>query len=233
LVVFTACGFPTYGGFDTGGAGSGGTAPSSSTASSSSSSSSGAWDGGPGVVFSDDFEADALSMLASDWKRVGGSQGDWIVIKDATQVLAQKGSTSSTPRYCYAGPVLTIPATVTAKVKITAAGSSGTGTAMVCVRFPSGGGTPYACLALEVGAGAQIKTGGSNGSDGPVWPTTVALGTWYDVKLSVDASGALTAYLDGTMLGVFMPTTAIASGVVALATQSSEAEFDDVVLADP
>jgi hypothetical protein len=171
-------------------------------------------------------------MPASGWKRVGGSQGDWTVIKDTTQVLAQNGSTSSTPRYCYAGPVLTVPATVTAKVKITAAGSSGTRTAMVCVRYPSAGGTPYACLALEVGVGAQIKTGGSS-NDGPMWPTTVSLGTWYDVKLTVDASGAFTGYVDGTMLGVFMPTTAIASGVVAVATQSSEAEFDDVVLTDP
>jgi hypothetical protein len=182
------------------------------------------------VVFSDDFEADPLSMLPSGWTRVGGSQGDWIVVKDITQVLAQKGSTSSTPRYCYGGPMLNVPATVTAKVKLTTTGSSGT-TAMVCVRYPSGGGTPYACLALEAGVGAQIKTGGSN--DGPVWPTTVSIGTWYAVKLTVDASGALTAYLDGTMLGVFTPTTAIASGVIAFATQSCEAEFDDVVLTDP
>jgi hypothetical protein len=127
--------------------------------------------------------------------------------------------------------VVTVAETVTARVKITATGSSGTTTAMVCVRYPSGGGTPYACLALEQGVGAQIKVG--SGGDGPMWPTTVALGTWYDVKLTVDASGALTAYVDSVMLGVFMPSTSIASGVVAIATQSSEAEFDDVVVSEP
>jgi hypothetical protein len=231
LVAFSACGFPTYEGFAAGGAGSSDSSSSSASSSSSSSSGSSGGDGGPGVVFSDDFEADTLSMMASGWKRVGGSQGDWKVIKDTTQVFAQDGSSSLTSRFCYAGPVLTSPATATAKVKITALGSSGTTTAMVCVRYPSAGGTPYACLALEVGTGVQIKTGGSN--DGPVWPTTVSLGTWYDTKLTIDGSGALTAYLDGTMLGVFTPTTPIASGAIALATQSSEAEFDDVVLSSP
>jgi hypothetical protein len=170
-------------------------------------------------------------MQAAGWKRIGGSSGDWTVIKDGSQVFAQTGSTSSTLRVCSAGPVVTVPETVTAQVKITALGSSGTTTAMVCVRYPSGGGTPYACLALEVGLGAQIRVG--SGGDGPVWPTTVATGTWYTVKLTVDASNALTAYVDGTMLGVFMPSTAITSGVAAIATQSSEAEFDDVVVSEP
>jgi hypothetical protein len=187
-------------------------------------------DAGSGtVVYSDDFESDTLAMQASGWMRVGGSSGDWVVVVDTTQVFAQNHAMSTTLRVCYAGSALTTPATASAKVKITASGSSGTPSAMVCVRYPAGG-TPYACLALEAQVGAQIKTGGT---DGPVWPTTVSVGTWYDVKLTVDASGALTAYLDGTRLGAFAPSPAIPSGSVAVATQSAEAEFDDVVLTTP
>jgi hypothetical protein len=149
---------------------------------------------------------------------------------DGTHVFAQNHAMSSTLRACYAGPVLTTAETVSAQVKITAMGSSGTTTAMVCARYPAGGGTPYACLALEASVGAQIMTGGT---DGPVWPVTVALGTWYSVKLAIDASGTLTAYLDGTLLGTFTPSPVIASGSVAVVTQSAEAEFDDVVLTTP
>jgi hypothetical protein len=169
-------------------------------------------------------------MQATGWTRVGGSNGDWVVVMDGTHVFAQNHSTSSTLRVAHAGLAFTTAATVSAQVKITANGSSGTTTAMVCVRYPTGGGTPYACLALEVGVGAQIKTGGVNG---PVWPKTVTLSTWYDVKLSVDASGALTAYLDGTLLGTFTPSPVVASGSVAIATQSAEAEFDNIVLTTP
>lgn len=186
-------------------------------------------DGGT-VAYSDDFESDTLAMQAAGWTRIGGSNGDWAVVADTTHVFAQNHATSSTLRACIAGPVLTTAATVSAQVKITANGSSGTTTAMVCVRYLSGGGTPYACLALEVGAGAQIRTGGTNG---PLWSTTVALGTWYDVSLSVDAAGALTAYLDGTLLGTFTPSPVITSGSIAVVTQSAEAEFDNVVLTTP
>jgi hypothetical protein len=188
-------------------------------------------DAGPGtVVYSDDFESDTLTMPAAGWMRIGGSSGDWAVVVDTTQVFAQNHAMSSTLRVCIAGSVLTTAATVSAQVKITAAGSSGTTTAMVCVRYPTGGGTPYACLALEAQVGAQIRTGGTNG---PLWPVTVVAGTWYDVKLSVDASGALTAYLDGALLGAFTPSPVIAGGSVAIATQSAEAEFDNVVLTTP
>jgi hypothetical protein len=170
-------------------------------------------------------------MQAAGWTRYGGSNGDWSVAKDGSQVFAQNHAMSSTLRVCYAGPVVSVPETVEARVKITAVGSSGTTTAMVCVRYPSGGGAPYACLALEESLGAQIKVG--SGNDGPLWPTTITVGTWYDVKLSVDASGALTAYVAGTMLGVFMPTTSIAGGVIAIGTQSAEAEFDDIAVTEP
>jgi hypothetical protein len=169
-----------------------------------------------------------VGTQATGWTRYGGSSGDWSVIADGTHVFAQNHATSSTLRVCYAGPVLNTPATVSAKVKLLALGSSTTA-AMVCVRYPSGGGTPYACLALEP-SGAQIKTGGT---DGPLWATTVAVGTTYDVTLSVDASGTLTAYLDGMELGTFAPTPVIASGLVAIATQGGEAEFDDIVLTTP
>ena len=188
-------------------------------------------DAGPGtVVYSDDFEGDTLATVASGWTRVGGSNGDWAVATDATQVFAQNHATSSTQRACLASTAIaTTAASIAAQVKITTLGSSGTSTAMVCIHYPAGGGTPYACLALEALVGAQIKTGGT---DGPLWQTTVAVGTWYDVRLVLDATGALTAYLDDVLLGSFTPSAA-ASGPIAIATVSAEAEFDNVVLTTP
>ena len=61
----------------------------------------------------------------------------------------------------------------------------------------------------------------------------VAVGTWYTTVLSASASGVLSASLNGTSLGTFTPTTAVASGFVALATQSAEAAFDNLVVTQP
>ena len=70
-------------------------------------------------------------------------------------------------------------------------------------------------------------------SSGPLWTPTLAVGTWYTVVLSANAAGALSASLNGTALGTFTPTTAVPTGFVALATQSAEAAFDNVVVTQP
>jgi hypothetical protein len=59
------------------------------------------------------------------------------------------------------------------------------------------------------------------------------VGSWDDVKLSIDASGTLSAYLNGTLLGSYMPAGTIASGYVAVATQGAQAEFDTVAVTQP
>jgi hypothetical protein len=91
----------------------------------------------------------------------------------------------------------------------------------------------YACLTLEP-TGARIRiNAGSSPTDGPLWPATITAGIWYDVKISINASGALSAFLGGNMLGTYMPTSAITAGYVAVATQSSMAAFDVVTVTQP
>jgi hypothetical protein len=175
------------------------------------------------------------------WTRVGGSSGDWEVRTDTTKTFAQDHATSSTLRISYASGATGAPwsgaTTLNTSVQLLALGSSGTFTALACVRYTAAG--DYECLALQAGpagqVGAQIKAKvGGTTTSGPLWTTTtITTGVAYAVKLSTDATGVLTATLNGTLLGTFTPPTPIASGFVALGTQSAEAEFDNVVVTQP
>jgi hypothetical protein len=169
------------------------------------------------------------------WTRVGGSDGDWEVLADTSNVFAQNHASSSTFRLCYASGAVGAPwsgaTTVSARVKILSLGSSGTTTAFLCLGYDSG--TNYACLALEQ-AGVQIRmNAGGSPTSGPLWPAALAIGTWYDVKIGTDATGSLSAYLGGSLLGSYTPPNAITSGYVAVATQSSQAAFDTVMVTQP
>jgi hypothetical protein len=179
--------------------------------------------------------------MPAGWTRVGGSSGDWEVRADTTKTFAQDHAVSSTLRISYASGASGAPwsgaTTLNATAQLLALGSSGTFTALVCVRYTAAG--DFECLALQAGPAGQIgaqfrtKVGGTN-STGPLWTTTtITTGVAYAVKISVDASGVLTATLNGTALGTFTPPTPIASGFVAVGTQSAEAQFDNVVVTQP
>jgi hypothetical protein len=191
-----------------------------------------------GVAYCSDFERDLAGSMPVGWTRVGGSDGDWEVFFDTSNVFAQNHASSSTFRLCYPSGAVGAPwtgaTTISARMKILAAGSSGTTTAYLCLGYRTGSGGSYACLALEPGSGARIRmNAGSSPTDGPLWPTAITVGTWYDVKISVDASGAVTAYMNGVLLGAYMPASAITGGYVAVATQSSQAAFDTIVVTQP
>jgi hypothetical protein len=189
-----------------------------------------------GTSYCNDFERDTAGSMPLGWTRVGGSDGDWQVFFDTSNVFAQNHASSSTFRLCYANGAVGAPwsgsTTVSARVKISLAGSSGTTTALLCLGYaPS---SNYACLALEQGSGARIRmNAGGSPTDGPLWPAAIAIGTWYDVKISLEASGALSAYLGGALLGSYTPTNAVTGGYVAVATQSAQASFDTVVVTQP
>jgi hypothetical protein len=194
--------------------------------------------GGCAGIYCDNFEADTAGAMAAGWTREGGSSGDWQVIADATKAFAQNHAVSSTFRLCYASGASAAPwsgaTSVTAQAKVLALGSSGTTTALVCVRYAGGATGDYQCLGLEPGVGAQILVrNGGTVTSGPVWATTIAVGTYYAVKLSVTAAGALSASIGGTTLGTYTPPTAVASGYAAVATQSAEAAFDNLVVTRP
>ena len=191
----------------------------------------------PGVSYCNDFERDTVGIMPLGWTRVGGSDGDWQVFFDTSNVFAQNHASSSTFRLCYPNGAPGAPwsgaTTVSARVKILAPGSSGTTTALLCMGYGTGSSN-YACLAMVPGSGARIRmNAGGSSTDGPLWSVPIAIGTWYDVKINTDASGALSASLGGTPLGSYMPPTPIAGGNVAVATQSAQAAFDTVIVTQP
>jgi hypothetical protein len=189
-------------------------------------------------VYCDNFETDTVGAMAAGWTREGGSDGDFQVIADATKAFAQNHALSSTFRLCYASGATGAPwsgaTSVTAQVKVLSLGSSGTTGAFVCLRYTGGSAGDYDCLVLEPGVGAQIlvRRAGAVAS-GPVWTATIAVGTAYVVKLSVNAAGALSASVGGALLGTTTPATAVANGTVAVATESTEAAFDNLVVTQP
>ena len=58
-------------------------------------------------------------------------------------------------------------------------------------------------------------------------------GTFYDLRISVDASNMLTVYLGGTLARERTRPAALASGTVAVGTTSMTAAFDDVTVTRP
>ncbi len=224
----TSTGGSTGTGGSTSTGGSTGTGGSTSTGGSTGTGGSAGSTGT--VAFSDNFEAQTSGTnTPANWTRVGGSSGDWSIQTDGSKVLTQNGSTSSTLRMQTAGPVLSGATSIAAQVKLVGAGSSNPA-AMVCLRYSST--SNYYCAALGT-TGVQIKTmvNGTAGTSS-VFAATVATGTWYSLKLSVDASGVLSATLGTTVVGTYTPT-ALASGNAAVATASMTASFDSVVYAQP
>ena len=191
---------------------------------------------GPGtVIFSDNFEGQTSGTnTPEDWARMGGSTGDWVIADDGTQVLQQNGSTSSTPRTMYANGASGAPwsgaTTVSARVKLIATGSSDQA-ATVCVRFTNT--SNYYCAAVMTN-GVQIRAAaGGSAAESATWGGNITIGNWYDVRLSVDASNELTAYLGGNRLGSYTPAGTVANGYAAVGTSSMRASFDNVVVTRP
>jgi hypothetical protein len=193
--------------------------------------------GCPPGIYCDNFESYTIGAQPPTWTRNGGSAGDWAIVADGTQALAQNHALSSTFRGNYSSGATGAPwsgaTTLSAQVKVTVNGSSSPTIALACVRYTAA--NDAYCLALMPGMGAQIqvRSGQNVGSGSALFPVTVTIGTQYDVRISVDGNNLLSASLDGMLLGTLMPGTAIASGFVGIATQSAEATFDNVVVTQP
>jgi hypothetical protein len=194
--------------------------------------------GGCAGVYCDNFESYTLSAQPPTWTRTGGSSGDWAIVSDGTQALAQNHAQSSTFRANFssgatsAGAPWSGATTLSAQVKVTLNGSSSPVTALACVRYTDN--SNFVCLALLGGLGAQIQVmNGGTLSSSALFQVPVTVGTQYSVRIGVDGSGLVSASLDGSALGTFMPASLIPSGFVAVATQSAEATFDNVVVTQP
>jgi hypothetical protein len=186
------------------------------------------------VLYSDDFENEAVGETSvNGWSRMGGSSGDWAIATDGTKVLEQSGSTSSTVRAQAvtgaSGSPWSGALTASARVKMISAGSSNQA-ALLCVRFNAI--SDRYCGALVPG-GVQILTavGGTAGGSA-VFSASVTTGTFYTLRVSVDASNVLTVFLDGAQKGTYTPA-AMTNGTVAVGTASMEAAFDDISVTRP
>src|SRR5581483_9211713 len=188
-------------------------------------------------VFSDNFESYALNMQPPTWTHLGGSTGDYQVIVDGTQVLAQnKAATGTTYRSCYSSGAPGAPwigaTTLSAQVKVTATGA--TPTALLCVRYTTGNAGYCIALLPNSGAQFQVRTADVASASSVVTPMTITVGTQYNVQIRVNTSGVLSGSVNGTAVGPFTPTgTAITSGFAGVATQMAEATFDNVVVTQP
>jgi hypothetical protein len=194
--------------------------------------------GCPPGIYCDNFESYGLNLQPPTWTRTGGSAGDWAIISDGTQALAQNHAQSSTFRAEYSsgatgGAPWSGATTLSVQVKVTLNGSSSPTVALACVRYTAT--NDAYCLALMPGMGAQLQSrNGQNVSSGSaLFSVPITVGTQYNVQVSIDAGGMLSASLNGTALGTLMPGNAIPSGFVAVATQSAEATFDNVVVTQP
>jgi hypothetical protein len=186
------------------------------------------------VLYAEDFESDTVgSATANGWSRSGGSSGDWVIASDGTKVLEQNAATSSTVRVQSATGASGAPwsgaVSASARVKLLAAGG-GSPAALLCVRFNDI--SNRTCAAL-VPNGVQIQTtvGGTAGQSA-VFAATVTTGTFYDLRISVDASNLLTVYLGGAQRGTYMPG-AMTNGTVAIGTASATAAFDSISVTRP
>jgi hypothetical protein len=230
----------------TGAAGRGGTTGSAGTTGAAGATGRGGTTGSAGttgtaggtgtVLYSEDFESEAVgATAAADWSRSGGSSSDWVIATDGTKVLQQDNATSSTVRIQAltgagaAGAPWSGALSVSARVKLLMSGSSAQA-ALLCVRYND---TSNRYCAALVPNGVQIQTlvGGSTGGSA-VFTATVTTGTFYDLRISVDASNMLTVSLGGTQRGTYMPG-AMTNGTVAFGTTSMEAAFDNISVTRP
>jgi len=114
-------------------------------------------------------------------------------------------------------------------VKILDTGSSNQ-VALVCIRFTDHSNR-YCGALTPTGVQIQTAVGGTAGSSA-IFTTTVTTGTFYDLRISVDAANTLTVFLNGQMRGTYTPA-ALASGTVAVGTSSILAAFDNVTVTRP
>ncbi len=194
--------------------------------------------GCPPGIYCDNFESYATGGQPPTWTRLGGSAGDFQVVLDGSQVLAQnKTATGTTYRACYASGAPGAPwsnaTTISAQVKVTAVGV--TPTALLCVRYTTQN-TGY-CLALLPsmgGAQIQVRAADVASNSGDLTAMPIVVGTQYNVQVSVDGAGVLSGSVNGTAVAPFTPPgAAITAGFVGVATQMAEATFDNVVVTQP
>ncbi len=170
------------------------------------------------TLFNSNFESGT-----SGWSKSGG---DWSVVTDGSQVFQQADTSVDRARE-FAGSTSWTNYSVQARVKALAFGSGG----LAALASRVSGATKMYRLALTGTNHVELQY--MNGSSVTVLASsarTVAVGTWYTLRL--DTSGStISGYVDGTLVGT-ATSTAITAGRIGLFTGFASARFDDVVVTD-
>ena len=176
------------------------------------------------MLFSDDFES--------------GTDAKWNWSGDATHTVITDGShvynlDSSMTKLSVAasGAVTWTDQVVEARLKIISfTGSSSSYAASICARVSDAAHFYYLAIRSDGKLAIKINDSGNSSLSSAI-DSGIALGTWTTIKLSVVGS-TLTAYVNGTMVAQ-VSDTALTAGGVGLSVESTNAEFDDVVVTAP
>jgi hypothetical protein len=206
----------------TGGAGTSGGSGSAGTSGSSGSAGTAGAGGGVTLFFDDFNDGDADGWTASpsgDWNVTAGSYGHDLV--------------ENTMRVAAAGMPEWSDVVVEAKVLIKAFGGSSTSYgAGVCARI-QGPNDHYCAFLRSNGSVAIRKTlAGSGITLGAGVNVTIALDTWYTLKLRVVGS-TLSAEFEGTPVNTVITDSSFATGGIGVMTRATSARFDDVLVVPP
>jgi hypothetical protein len=219
----------------TGHGGSGGTSTTGAGGAGGSSTTGAGGTVGPGgapgtVLLMDDFE----SGNKVGW--ISNVSGEWGIVMDGTtnvyKVTPAAGGSTSALHAVAAGDVGWTNIAVQAKVKVlSAGGSSSSYFAGPCVRFASP--QNYYCAVIRsdgrFSIRARINDSGTSLVTSASSAGTLAMNTWYTVKIAVNGAN-LTASVNGTTFMIMATDASIATGGVALVSVNETAEFDDVVV---
>ncbi len=183
--------------------------------------------GASNVLFEDDFEdGDAAGWFATD--------GTWSIVGDGGNNVYEQSSTLDQFMASAAGNGSWADVVIEADVKVLSFGDSSTSTlAGVYARFLGISNHYYLALRGDQKIAIRKKVNDSNSTVGtPTAAAVIDTGNWYHLKFSVIGS-TLSAELDGAPILSFEDTDITGSGPVAVGTDFTTAQFDNVVVYAP
>jgi pectate lyase len=172
---------------------------------------------GAATVFSEDFQ----DGNSSGW---GTSNGSWSVVTDGTYVYKQ--SSTSTTAHAYNGTSSWTNYSVQARAK--ALSFNGTGRYFgIAARYSST--SQYYSLVLINSNTLQIRKRVSGANTTLATKSyTVAIGTWYTLKLVVNGT-SLQGFVNGVQ-ELSATDSSISTGRIMVTTYNASAEFDDIIV---
>jgi hypothetical protein len=187
------------------------------------------------VLLRDDFEDGDDEGWIADVADGDDLVGQWsVVAADQGHAYAQRDDSFSDESWSVGGDFRWTDVSVETRFRFTAVNDMEDATVMLALRFRSKDDYYY----LEYGGDGSVKIRRRvDGSDDEVSSDDLdriaILGQWINLRLVAKGS-ALSAYVDGALIGTGAVDTALTSGGIALGVQENAAvEFDDVLVTRP